>query len=129
MMSMGCNGGQITSPWSYMKKGGMFGGKGAVTGGQYQGSGPFGKGMCSDFSLPHCHHHGPQGKDPFPAEGAPGCPKETSPKCPSKCNAAADDTHSSFADDKYSLRRMVGWGVDGAVKYWKIANSWNLSMG
>merc|ERR1711939_737113 len=59
MMSMGCNGGQITSPWSYLKKGGLFGGKGAVSGGQYQGSGPFGKGLCSDFSLPHCHHHGP----------------------------------------------------------------------
>merc|ERR1719161_19100 len=46
-MSQGCDGGQITSPWSYMKKGGMFGGKGAVSGGQYQGSGPFGKGMCA----------------------------------------------------------------------------------
>merc|ERR1711871_747118 len=59
-MSQGCNGGQITSPWSYLKKGGLFGGKGAVSGGQYQGSGPFGKGLCSDFSLPHCHHHAPR---------------------------------------------------------------------
>merc|ERR1711924_492307 len=30
-------------------KGGLFGGKGAVSGGQYQGSGPFGKGFCSDM--------------------------------------------------------------------------------
>merc|ERR1712159_400564 len=98
-MSMGCNGGQITSPWSYMKKGGMFGGKGAVSGGQYQGSGPFGKGLCSDFSLPHCHHHGPQGSDPYPAEGAPGCPHENSPAGPKACDSGSKLT---FAQDKYS---------------------------
>merc|ERR1719272_1719649 len=86
-MSHGCSGGQITSPWSYMKKGGFFGGKGAVSGGQYQGSGPFGKGMCSDFSMPHCHHHGPQGSDPYPAEGQPGCPKQSTPYGPKKCTA------------------------------------------
>merc|ERR1712086_360295 len=102
MMSMGCNGGQITSPWSYMKKGGLFGGKGAVSGGQYQGSGPFGKGFCSDFSLPHCHHHGPQGSDPYPAEGKPGCPHESSPGKYSKCDASAAASHNDFANDKYS---------------------------
>ena len=42
--------------WTFIKS------KGAVTGGQYQGSGPFGKGLCSSFSLPHCHHHGPQAR-------------------------------------------------------------------
>ena len=47
-------GGQIDEPWDYIKQ------NGAVSGGQYQGTGPFGKGLCSDFSLPHCHHHGPQ---------------------------------------------------------------------
>merc|ERR1711959_179040 len=98
-MSMGCNGGQITSPWSYMKKGGFFGGQGAVSGGQYQGSGPFGKGLCSDFSLPHCHHHGPQGSDPYPAEGAPGCPHENSPAGPKACDSGSKLT---FAQDKYS---------------------------
>merc|ERR1712087_421177 len=25
--------------------------------------------------------------------------------------------------------KMVGWGVDGGVKYWKIANSWNPYWG
>merc|ERR1712224_617831 len=25
--------------------------------------------------------------------------------------------------------RMVGWGVDGGVKYWKVANSWNPYWG
>merc|ERR1711933_432973 len=106
-MSMGCNGGQISSPWSYMKKGGLFGGKGAVTGGQYQGSGPFGKGLCSDFSMPHCHHHGPQGDDPYPAEGSEGCPSQKSPQCPNKCDAEASDSHKEFASDKYSFSGEV----------------------
>merc|ERR1711981_439542 len=25
--------------------------------------------------------------------------------------------------------KMLGWGVDGGVKYWKIANSWNPYWG
>merc|ERR1719502_873138 len=50
----GCDGGQISTPWSYISR------KGVVTGGQVDGSGPFGSGLCSSFSLPHCHHHGPQ---------------------------------------------------------------------
>jgi len=182
MFSMGCNGGQITSPWAYMKKGGLFGGKGAVSGGQYQGTGPFGKGLCSDFSLPHCHHHGPQGSDPYPAEGQPGCPHENSPAGPKKCDAGAKAPHNDFASDKYSYNgqtitargeseiqeavmaggpmevaftvysdfenyaggiyhhvsgsmagghavKLVGWGVEGGNKYWKIANSWNPYWG
>merc|ERR1711871_1891759 len=182
MMSMGCNGGQITSPWSYLKKGGLFGGKGAVSGGQYQGSGPFGKGFCSDFSLPHCHHHGPQGSDPYPAEGKPGCPHESSPAGPKSCDASAAAPHNKVEDDKYSFSgqtvtasgvsgiqkaimaggpmevaftvyadfenyasgiyhhvtggavgghavKVVGWGSEGGVKYWKIANSWNPYWG
>ena len=88
-------GGQISTPWSYIKE------KGAVTGGQYKGSGPFGSGFCSDFSLPHCHHHGPQGKDPYPAEGAKGCPSESSPQGPKKCDAGATGVHASFKSDKY----------------------------
>merc|ERR1719226_170038 len=103
LMSRGCSGGQITSPWSYMKKGGFFGGKGAVSGGQYQGSGPFGKGLCSDFAFPHCHHHGPQGQDPYPAEGQPGCPSQTSPAGPKKCDDDATAPHNDFAADKYSF--------------------------
>merc|ERR1712151_224845 len=106
-LSMGCNGGQITSPWSYMKKGGLFGGKGAVSGGQYQGSGPFGKGFCSDFSMPHCHHHGPQGDDPYPAEGKPGCPHESSPTCPRECDADAATPHDKFKSDRYSFEGLV----------------------
>jgi cathepsin B len=118
LMSMGCNGGQITSPWSYMKKGGLFGGKGAVSGGQYQGSGAFGKGLCSDFSLPHCHHHGPQGEDPYPAEGAKGCPSQSNPRGPKACGADAQAPHNDFKADKYSYegQTVTASGEEGIQK-------------
>lgn len=93
----GCDGGQITTPWNYIKK------SGAVSGGQYNGSGPFGKGLCVDFTLPHCHHHGPQGDDPYPAEGQPGCPSESSPKAPTKCDTDAQAPHNDFQSDKYTF--------------------------
>jgi cathepsin B len=172
----GCEGGQIDTPWSHISS------QGAVSGGQVGGSGPFGKGLCSDFSLPHCHHHGPQGNDPFPAEGTAGCPSQSSPSCPKKCDADASGDHADFQKDKYSFAggvqsasgeegiqkaimeggpvetaftvytdfanyvsgiyhhvsggvegghavRIVGWGVDGGNKYWKVANSWNPYWG
>jgi len=92
----GCQGGQITTPWTHIKM------EGAPSGGQYQGSGPFGKGQCSDFTLPHCHHHGPQGNDPYPAEGTPGCESQTSPKCSKKCDASATGAY-----DKYTFKGAV----------------------
>eukprot|EP00656_Telonema_subtile_P028876 TRINITY_DN315_c0_g1_i2.p1 TRINITY_DN315_c0_g1~~TRINITY_DN315_c0_g1_i2.p1 ORF type:complete len:380 (-),score=90.86 TRINITY_DN315_c0_g1_i2:179-1318(-) len=178
--SDGCDGGQISTPWDYIAS------TGAVTGGQQKFSAtganpdPFAddKSLCSAFSLPHCHHHGPQGKDPFPAEGAAGCPQQTSPSCPSKCDAGSSGSFS----DKYTFSgqtqsasgeteiqkaimtggpvetaftvyvdfanyvsgiyhhvsggvdgghavRIVGWGVEGGNKYWKVANSWNPYWG
>jgi cathepsin B len=176
IFSGGCNGGQISTPWSYIKR------TGAVSGGQYKGSGPFGSGFCSDFSLPHCHHHGPQGSDPYPAEGKAGCPSERSPPGPKKCDATASSEHSDFKKDKTSFSgsiqtasgpskikqmimeggpvetaftvysdfenyaggiykhvtggmagghavKIVGWGSEGGVDYWKIANSWNPYWG
>jgi len=90
----GCDGGQITTPWNFIGR------QGVVTGGQYQGSGPFGKGYCSDFSLPHCHHHGPQRDDPYPPEGSKGCPQQRSPSCPRSCDS---DSKRSFNDDKYTF--------------------------
>jgi cathepsin B len=94
----GCNGGFVQEPWMYIQE------SGAVTGGQYQGSGPFGKGMCSNYAFPHCHHHGPKGQDPYPAEGEPGCPSQKSAKCPASCDATASEDHADFKADKYSYR-------------------------
>eukprot|EP00928_Gymnodinium_smaydae_P086400 TRINITY_DN7048_c0_g2_i1.p1 TRINITY_DN7048_c0_g2~~TRINITY_DN7048_c0_g2_i1.p1 ORF type:complete len:461 (+),score=85.16 TRINITY_DN7048_c0_g2_i1:931-2313(+) len=177
----GCDGGQIDTPWEYIKE------NGAVSGGQYHGSGPFGKGMCLDYAFPHCHHHGPQGSDPYPAEGSAGCPQQKSPSCAKTCDSDADTPHKEFAEDKYSFSgktvtagglfgggvrgvkklimaggpvetaftvnsdfenyaggiyhhvsggevgghavKIVGWGVEDGVKYWKVANSWNPYWG
>eukprot|EP00439_Symbiodinium_sp_Y106_P087159 s236_g40.t3 len=175
----GCDGGQIDTPWQYIKERFRlqaafqlmmsieFQDTGAVSGGQYQGTGPFGSGLCSDFSLPHCHHHGPQGKDPYPAEGKPGCPSEDTGEFiwdkyyyKGKTQTASGEkaiqqmimaggpvetAFTVFSDfELYTSGiyhhvsgemagghavRMVGWGVDGGVKYWKVANSWNPYWG
>ena len=93
----GCDGGQIITPWTYVAK------AGAVTGGQYNGTGPFGAGLCADWFAPHCHHHGPRGDDPYPAEGDAGCPSEKSPKGPEACGATAAAGHDAFAADKHTF--------------------------
>jgi len=96
----GCGGGQISTPWTYISS------KGVVTGGLYknsEGQDTGFKGMCSDFSLPHCHHHGPTKNDPWPAEGTPGCPSEHSPQGPTTCDPTASPAHSSFAADKITF--------------------------
>jgi len=173
----GCNGGMLYTAWSAIKENGL------VTGGQYQDSGPFGSGFCSDFSLPHCHHHGPQGDDPYPDEGTTGCPSvRISPRCPTSCDSSAVSPHNEFDNDKYTYSgtisflqtasaiaesiyndgpvetaftvysdfenyasgvyqhtsgrvlgghavKIVGWGTDNGVNYWKVANSWNKYWG
>ena len=114
--SNGCGGGDISTPWRHMKFSEFFGGPGVVSGGQYQGTGPFGPGFCSDFSLPHCHHHGPQGDDPYPAEGTKGCPNvNTSPSCPQKCDSTAKAPHNDFEADKLGFKGEL-LSVSGADK-------------
>eukprot|EP00658_Telonema_sp_P-2_P083418 TRINITY_DN9025_c0_g1_i3.p1 TRINITY_DN9025_c0_g1~~TRINITY_DN9025_c0_g1_i3.p1 ORF type:complete len:371 (+),score=103.46 TRINITY_DN9025_c0_g1_i3:132-1244(+) len=97
----GCGGGDLFSPWEYIQN------HGVVTGGNYNGTGALGGGFCSAFSLPHCHHHGPQGSDPYPAEGAPGCPSQSSASCPRKCDADASKAHAEFSSDKHSFKGSV----------------------
>merc|ERR1719326_1186006 len=98
--SNGCMGGDIETPWNHMKFGFLASG-GVVTGGQYQGTGPFGPGLCADFSLPHCHHHGPTGDDPYPAENTKGCPNvDVSPECPTTCDSSSKAPHNQFKADQ-----------------------------
>jgi len=102
IFSHGCNGGQINTPWDHIKR------IGAVSGGQYNDTGFLGAGLCADFSLPHCHHHGPKGDDPYPDENTPGCPSVTkNPKCPKQCDAGASAEHSDWAADKYTFKGDV----------------------
>ncbi len=111
----GCGGGQITTPWSYIMD------TGAVTGGQNNGIGPFGSGYCSDYSLPHCHHHGPVKDDPFPAEGDPGCPTQSSPRGPTACDATAQNR--TWDDDKYiwtGNRPQMARGVDTIKQFMMV---------
>jgi hypothetical protein len=49
----------------------------------------------------------PQGKDPYPAEGTPGCPAESSPEGPTECDASAAGQHTDYATDKYSFNGTV----------------------
>lgn len=73
-------------------------------------SDPFmGAGLCASFSLPHCHHHGPEGHggDPYPAEGDAGCESQSSPRGPTSCDDSAADEHSDFKSDKYSFKGTV----------------------
>jgi len=174
----GCDGGMLSTAWEYIQKSGL------ATGGQYKGSGPFGPGMCNDFSLPHCHHHGPQGKDPYPDENKPGCPSTTeSPQCPTSCASTAKAPYDDFEKVRYGFKgevnqvdsdadaiareimtngpveaafsvysdfenyasgiyhhtggemmgghaiKIVGFGTENGVKYWKVQNSWNPYWG
>ena len=92
-----CDGGYTTDPWLHLA------GMGLVTGGQFNHSGMFGTdGLCSAYTLPHCHHHGPRGKDPYPSENKKGCPSvDTSPKCPNKCDVTAKIPYNSWTKSRY----------------------------
>jgi cathepsin B len=111
----GCDGGFLAEAWGYIQSSGL------VTGSQNNQTGPFGSdGYCSSFSLPHCHHHGPQRNDPYPPENSPGCPPvQSSPQCPSKCDATSKFPHNSFAKDKYTFQGSVatfGPDADGIAQ-------------
>ena len=103
---MGCFGGDLDGPFFHVND------DGAVTGGQYNASGPFGGGYCSSFSLPHCHHHGPRRDDPYPAEDTKGCPEPKGafgPDCPTKCDKGAEAPHDHFKADRIKFKGRVEW--------------------
>merc|ERR1711957_1120943 len=98
--------------------------------------------LCSAFTPPHCHHHGPQGKDPFPAEGATGCKNQESPACPKKCDAGSSatfktdaytfsgSTQSASGEEGIQKAIMAGGPVETAFTvYTDVANSWNPYWG
>lgn len=66
--------------------------------------------------LASCHHHGPQGDDPYPPEGSKGCPNvNESPSCPKSCDAAAKAPHDDFKADKIGFKGEI-LSVSGADK-------------
>jgi cathepsin B len=101
----GCDGGDPADAWHYISKFGL------ATGGQVNQTGPFGgRGLCSSFSLPHCHHHGPKhhGGDPYPSEGTKGCPlPKASPQCPSRCDAGSKAPYSDFRGYRFKFNGYV----------------------
>ena len=110
----GCMGSNLYLPWQHIQTNGL------ATGGQFNNTGPLQPPVgdspwCADFSLPHCHHHGPQRDDPFPDEGTKGCPKVVSgksPECPSSCDK---DSARTLADDTYNYAGSAQeYGGEGA---------------
>ena len=107
----GCNGGSPEAAWDYVMKNGIVTGKQqkfTATGPNPDNFASMVGTTCSDFSLPHCHHHGPTAKkplpDPFPAEGTPGCPNQKSPKGPKACDAGSN---LKYGSDKYTFTGAV----------------------
>jgi len=91
---MGCNGGQVASPWKWFKK------TGVVTGGDYGDTG-----MCYNYTMPQCAHH---------VEGSlPSCDdiKQVAPKCSKKC---VDDSDLTYKDDKH--HSASSYALDGVDK-------------
>jgi cathepsin B len=79
---MGCNGGQVGSPWKW------FTNTGVVTGGDY-GT----EGTCYNYTMEQCAHH--------VESTMPSCDdvKQVSPTCTKTC---VDDKDRTYADDKHS---------------------------
>ena len=92
--SMGCNGGQVGSPWKWFEK------KGVVTGGDFGTSG-----TCFNYTMEQCAHH-------VTSDTLPSCDdvKKVEPKCSKTC---VDDDTRSYDDDKHNANSSYGLrGVD-----------------
>ena len=92
--SMGCNGGQVGTPWTWFEH------KGVVTGGDF-GDGD----LCYDYTMPKCAHH------VDPTGGMKSCDdiSQVAPTCSSSCQTntsieySGDKKHSSSS---YSVRTV-----------------------
>ena len=104
--SNGCNGGELRPAWQHIMNAGL------VTGGQFNHTGPFDSpALCKNWQFPHCHHHGPQGVDPYPDEGTGGCPPEASEAwCPTTCDrgdGGLSPPKTDYSKDKYSFQGHI----------------------
>ena len=90
--SMGCNGGQVGSPWKWFSK------KGVVTGGD-NGS----TGTCYNYTMEQCAHH-------VDSKTLPLCDdvKQVAPKCSKTC---PDDSTKTYKNDKHFA--ASSYAVDG----------------
>jgi len=95
--SMGCNGGQVGTPWAWFKN------TGVVTGGQ-QGD----TGGCYDYTMPICNHHV---ENPKHVDCADVTQKQ--PKCLSSCPTTPSITYSS---DKHHASSSYGLGSVADIK-------------
>ncbi|GMI29310.1 hypothetical protein TeGR_g212 [Tetraparma gracilis] len=106
----GCGGGQLDTPWEFFKNTGVVTGTQSLEDTADTPADPFfGANLCSAFSMPHCHHHGPEGHggDPYPSEGDAGCESQTSPRGPTKCDDNAEAPHDDFKSNKFSFKGKV----------------------
>mmetsp|Transcript_18601 Transcript_18601/g.26097 ORF Transcript_18601/g.26097 Transcript_18601/m.26097 type:complete len:283 (+) Transcript_18601:147-995(+) len=97
--SDGCNGGNMADSYYYINIG-------AVTGGHQNGTGVFGGGWCSAYTIPQCSNKYDRKDDPYPP-----CEKQSkSPPGPKTCDATAKAPFNNFAQ-KF---RFDGKSIEGA---------------
>lgn len=110
--SMGCNGGQIGTPWKWFTR------TGVVTGGDYGDNK-----LCYDYTMPQCAHH-------VQSATLPQCSdiKEVDPKCYSHCvsNVSMDyGGDKQKASSAYSLRSISAIKQD-LVKFGSVTAAFTV---
>lgn len=94
---MGCNGGQVGTPWKWFEK------KGVVTGGDFGDNK-----LCYDYTMAQCAHH-------VDSQTLPLCDdiKQVQPTCDSSCPSNTDITYS---DDKNHASSSYGISSIASIK-------------